>query len=290
VAETLVDALSQQRWLDPAADATAKAVRASYEAGGPGGAALKNLLHGVSLGHPLHPVLTDIPIGAWTAALVLDACEASTGDAAYGRGADVAIATGLVGAAGAAITGLTDWSETDGAARRVGMIHGLLNVAATSLLATSYLLRRADSRPAARGFAAVGFAVATASAYLGGSLVYRDRIGVTHADDSAPDDYVRVAASAEIPEGTMRQVDASGTAVLVVRQHGTLCVVGQHCTHLGGPLSEGELKDGSVVCPWHGSEFDLRNGRVVNGPATHPLPCYDVRERDGSIEVGPMRA
>src|SRR3954468_2172991 len=123
--------IADQPALDGLAIPLRDAVRGAYEAAGPVGESAKNAMHGVWLGHPLHPVFTDIPVGAWTAALVLDATEVSTGDDAYGRGADVAVATGLVGAVGAAVTGLTDWSETDGTARRVGLVHGLLNVAAT---------------------------------------------------------------------------------------------------------------------------------------------------------------
>ena len=72
---------------------------------------------------------------------------------------------------------------------------------------------------------------------------------------------------------------------LLVRQHGRVCALAHPCAHLGGPLSEGTLKDGSVVCPWHGSEFGLDDGHVINGPATQPQPVVCVRERDGGIEV-----
>src|SRR4051794_18844228 len=126
--------------IDRVAEPLSKAVRGAYEAGGPAGQQVKNALHGVWLGHPLHPVFTDIPIGAWTTALALDA--ASNGDRGMRRAATFAIGVGLVGAVGAAVSGLTDWSETDGQSRRVGLIHGLLNVAATTLFATSYAMRR----------------------------------------------------------------------------------------------------------------------------------------------------
>src|SRR5262245_45885271 len=127
------------RTLDtPAIDQIAKplhdAVQDTYEAAGPVGTDLKNALHGVWLGHPLHPVFTDVPIGAWTTALAMDA--ASNGDAGMRRAATFAMGVGLAGAVGAAVTGLTDWSETDGQSRRAGLIHGLLNISATALLAT----------------------------------------------------------------------------------------------------------------------------------------------------------
>ena len=73
--------------------------------------------------------------------------------------------------------------------------------------------------------------------------------------------------------------------VLLVRQHGNLCALNHRCSHMGGPLSEGTLKDGSVVCPWHNSEFSLDDGHVINGPAVVNQPVLDVRERDNQIEV-----
>jgi nitrite reductase/ring-hydroxylating ferredoxin subunit len=125
------------------------------------------------------------------------------------------------------------------------------------------------------------------AAYLGGDLVYGERIGVTHAVTDEPEGWRQVIASSALVEGTMQRVKSGDTDVLLVRQHGRVCALAHACAHLGGPLSEGELKDGTVVCPWHGSEFRLDDGTVVNGPSTHPQPCFHVRERAGQIEIAP---
>jgi nitrite reductase/ring-hydroxylating ferredoxin subunit/uncharacterized membrane protein len=269
--------------LDRVAEPLSKAVRGAYDAAGPVGREAKNALHGVWLGHPLHPVFTDLPLGAWTTALALDA--AAGDDPGMRRAATFAIGVGLAGAAGAAVTGLTDWSETDGQSRRNGLVHGLLNVTATTLFAAAFALRRKDSHDGGRTCAWAGYAIALGAAYLGGDLVYGRRIGVTHADADLPDEFTPVVDSSALADDTMIRARAGSTDVLLVRQHGRVCALVHSCSHLGGPLSEGTLKDGSVVCPWHGSEFALDDGRVLNGPATNSQPRLAVRERAGRIEV-----
>lgn len=287
MAQTNLEAIAEQPWLDTVGKPLSEGVRQAFSSTGPVGRAAKNALHGVWLGHPLHPVFTDVPIGAWTTALALDAREASTGDEAFGRAADFALGVGLVGAVGAAITGLNDWSETEGRSRRLGLLHGLLNITATACVATSYILRRNGSRPAGRAAAVVGYGVALGAAYLGGNLVYQERIGVTHAAIAEPEAFTPVLDSAALPDNSMRKAVVEDASFLVVRQQQRVCALAHPCAHLGGPLSEGTLKDGSVVCPWHGSEFALEDGRVLNGPATEPQPCFAVRENAGRIEVGP---
>jgi nitrite reductase/ring-hydroxylating ferredoxin subunit/uncharacterized membrane protein len=269
--------------IDRVAEPLSKAVRGAYDAAGPVGQQAKDALHGVWLGHPLHPVFTDVPLGAWTTALALDA--AANGDRGMRRAATFAMGVGLAGAVGAAVTGLTDWSETDGKSRRGGLIHGLLNIAATTLFAAAFAQRRKDSHDGGRTCAWTGYAVALGAAYLGGDLVYGQRIGVTHADVEAPNEFTPVIDSASLAENTMVCARAGNADVLLVRQHGRVYGLAHSCAHLGGPLSEGTLKDGSVVCPWHGSEFALEDGQVLNGPATHSQPCLAVRERDGRVEV-----
>ena len=285
MANTALARIVTQPGLDEIAKPLSEAVIAAFRNAGPVGYALKNALHGVWLHHPLHPVLTDIPIGAWSTTVALDAKAATSGDASYRRAADFALAFGLVGAVGSAVTGLTDWSETDGRAKRVGLLHGLLNATATVLMVTAYMLRTREERRAGEVCTLAGIGVAMGAAYLGGDLVYGERIGVTHAVTDEPDEFTPVLASGALAEGTMQRVKSGDTDLLLVRQHGRVCALVHACAHLGGPLSEGELKEGSVVCPWHGSEFRLDDGSVVNGPSTHPQPCFVVRERDGQIEV-----
>ncbi|MGH7313121.1 MAG: DUF2231 domain-containing protein, partial [Candidatus Rokuibacteriota bacterium] len=171
VGEAALEAIERQGWLDPVGDRLQEAVARLYQAGGETGRGIRDVLHGTWLGHPLHPVLTDVPLGAWTAALVLDAMDSGRGRG-FSRAADASIGVGLAGAVGAAVTGLTDWHHTSGGARRAGLVHGLLNTTATALYAGSLLLRRRGSRAAGQGLSGAGFLVAIAAAYLGGHLVY----------------------------------------------------------------------------------------------------------------------
>ncbi len=269
--------------LDRIAEPLSSAVRNAYAAAGPAGQKAKNLAHGVWLGHPLHPVFTDVPVGAWTTALALDL--AANGEPAMRRAARFAIGVGLFGAVGSAITGLTDWSETSGRSRRTGLVHGLLNIAATALFTASWFERGNGSKSGGRLTAWAGYAIAAGSAYLGGDLVYGQRIGVTHASIEEPETFTAVAQSNDVPDGSMKRARKDDVDVLLARQRGRVCALAHPCAHLGGPLSEGTLKEGSVVCPWHGSEFALDDGRVLNGPATQAQPTFDVREQAGAIEV-----
>ena len=154
-------------------------------------------------------------------------------------------------------------------------------------MAAAYVLRRREERRTGEVVMLAGIGVAMASAYLGGDLVFGERIGVTHATVEEPEDFTPALASSALAEGTMQRVKVNDSDLMLVRQHGRVCALAHSCAHLGGPLSEGTLKDGTVVCPWHGSEFRLDDGEVVNGPSTHPQPCFAVRERNGQIEVGP---
>ena len=286
--ETIIDVIAHQEWLGTAGDAIQPAVIQAFEAGGATGQKIKNFLHGTWLGHPLHPMITDVPIGAWTAAAVLDGLELC-GQRKFAPGADAAVAIGLVGALGSAVTGLTDWTGLTKKKRKIGLMHGLLNLSATALYATSYMLRqRRDSRGTAIGLSMVGYGVVSASAYLGGHLVYAKQVGVDHTATSAeyPKEFVAVLPDTELAENTMRRVEAGEVAVLLARKNGEIFAIAHTCSHLGGPLSEGALlPDCSVRCPWHGSVFSLEDGRVLAGPATEPQPKFDVRVSNGQIEV-----
>jgi nitrite reductase/ring-hydroxylating ferredoxin subunit/uncharacterized membrane protein len=286
MAETLAQVIDRQDSLDTASDALQPAVTDLFKAGGETGQAVKNFLHGTWLGHPLHPVLTDIPVGAWTTALALDAMEAVSGREEFGSAADAAIAVGLVGALGAAATGITDWSDTEGRGRKVGLVHGLLNATATTLYATSLVMRRGKARRAGMGLSMLGFLVSGAAAYLGGHLVFEEKIGVDHTSSQPlPNEFTPVMADTELPENQLTRVEVRGVPVLLVRRGRQIFALAETCSHLGGPLAEGELVDNTVRCPWHGSRFSLDNGSVVDGPATHPQPCLDARVREGQIEV-----
>jgi nitrite reductase/ring-hydroxylating ferredoxin subunit/uncharacterized membrane protein len=288
--DTAIQVIARQHWLESLADQLQASLHDGFAAAGPPGQHVANALHGVWLGHPLHPVLTDVPLGSWTAAAVLDACEAVSGHGAFGRGADVTIGIGIIGALGSVVTGLTDWRHTDGEARRIGLTHGLLNLGALALYTTSFFLRRRQARTAGRGVALLGYLMANAAAYLGGHLVYGEQVGVDHtAAQQLPQGFVPVLREAELPEAALRRVTADGMPVLLCRRGARIYAIAETCAHLGGPLAEGALDGLSVTCPWHGSRFALEDGRVLDGPSTFPQPCFETRVRQGQIEVRAAR-
>lgn len=260
--------------------------KALYAGGNPVAQKTRNFLNGTWLGVPLHVVLKDVPIGAWTVAMVFDALEMINSRHEFAVAADTSVAIGLAGAAGAAITGLADWSDVDPPARRSGLIHGLLNVGATALFVTSLILRKKKARDQGRGFGALGFALMSYASHLGGKLVFDHRVGVDRtAGQTFPENFTAVLPESNLAENTPTRAMYQGTPILLVRRGERLFAMAETCSHFSGPLSEGKLDGDTIECPYHSSRFSLVDGRVLNGPAVHPQPCLEARIRNGQIEV-----
>lgn len=264
---------SLDRLARPLAKAAAKATKPTP---------VKNALSGTWLGHPLHPMLTDVPIGTWTAAAVLDV----VGGRACAGAARRMVGLGVLAAAPTAAAGWSDWSDTYGPDQRVGVAHALGNLAAVLLQSVSYLARRRGHRRFGITLSAAGLGTMGAAAYLGGHLSFVRGIGVNHTAFEEPvEDWVDVAAFAELAPGKPVRVVAGGVPVVLVRRDDEVRALSATCVHAGGPLDEGELLDDCLRCPWHGSIFRLRDGTVVRGPATTPQPSWEVRLDDGRVHV-----
>lgn len=286
-ADQAVHAVEGQRWLDQPGYRLERAMAMGFNLLGAHGRRLQNLLHGTWLGHPIHPALTDIPMGAWTAALILDGADVlNPRSRGVAQAADIAVGIGIVGGLGAAVTGATDWQYTHDTARRVGLTHGVLNASALGLYLVSWRDRRRGRHARGRGTGLLGYLLASTAGFLGGDLVFRHRVGVDRSETSLePREFVPVMIAAELASDEPRRVNHQGVTVVLVRRGPHVYAVGEQCSHLAAPMSEGWLYRGDLVCPWHGSCFDLESGAPVNGPATAPLACYETRIRDGHIEI-----
>ena len=244
--------------------------------------AVRNLLSGTNLGHPAHPMLTDLPIGAWSMSAVLDIF----GGAGAEQAADLLVGAGILSAVPTAATGLNDWSDTIGGERRIGAVHATANVAALSLYVASLIARRSGGRGAGKILGLAGFGVMVVGAYLGGHLSFAKGVNVNHTFlEHRSHEWTTVLAEAELAEGELRRVSVGEASVLLVRDDGQIHALANTCSHAGGPLDEGELADGCVICPWHASTFRLTDGHIVRGPASVPQPAYQTRVRNGKIEV-----
>jgi nitrite reductase/ring-hydroxylating ferredoxin subunit/uncharacterized membrane protein len=248
---------------------------------------IKDMLNGTWLGHAVHPMLTDIPLGAWTGTALLDVAALAGENKGIEDSADLTLVLGLLGAGGAAVTGVTDWSDLDGTDRRVGMMHGLLNGSITVMYLVSLIMRRTGRRRAGVALSTLGYLASLFSAYLGGEMVFAKGVGVNHgAWEGGSDDYVSVMPTNDLQAGKLTRVDVDGIPAVLLKQGKAIYAIAATCSHLGGPLDEGSIQEGNVVqCPWHGSCFRMTDGSVVNGPAVYAQPTFSVRVRNGNIEL-----
>jgi nitrite reductase/ring-hydroxylating ferredoxin subunit/uncharacterized membrane protein/hemerythrin superfamily protein len=252
-----------------------------------------NALHGTWYGHPLHPMLVTLPIGAWTLAFGLDLL-AMLGFRSRNmeHSADVALKVGAAGAAAAAAAGIADWQHTNGRDRRIGTFHALVNSTSLALHLVSIALRGRGDIRGGRLASAAGWACLFVGGYLGGHMVYRRQIGVDHADRSPePRDFQAVFPVAKLEEDRPRRVEVQdentrqNIGVVLVRHKGRVRAMGARCSHMGGPLDQGWVLKDALVCPWHGSSYDLESGWPTSGPSTCPQPRYQVRIRNGMVEI-----
>ena len=278
--------VEEQTWLDKLAAPFQGWLLKLFGQPGQPNRRVKDVLNGTWFGHPVHPALTDIPIGAWSGTLLLDMAWLGSEDEGLARGADLTLLLGLAGATGAAVTGVTDWSDLDGTDRRVGMMHGLLNGGVLLTNIVSLFLRLSGRRRAGVYWSTAGYLVASFSAYLGGELAFAKGIGVNHvAWEGGSDEYVAVMDVKDLQAGKLTRVDAAGIPAVLLKQGDTIYAIGATCTHMAGPLDEGSCQNGIVTCPWHGSGFRMDDGSVVNGPAVYAAPTFAVRIHNGKIEL-----
>jgi nitrite reductase/ring-hydroxylating ferredoxin subunit/uncharacterized membrane protein len=278
-ANSAIDALESVEALDGVALKLAGALSNAVPAGVP-----RDALAGTWLGHPLHPVLTDVVIGTFLSATLLDLL----GGRDTGRASERLIAVGLVTAAPTVASGLSDWAMTvygDRRTRPVGLVHASANLTASALYAASLAARRRGGLGRARLLSLAGSAALSAGGLLGGHLSFTRGVGVNEtAFDEGPRDWTTVDAG-ELEDGKPTSGMAGDTPVLLIRHDGHLHALHDRCSHRGCLLSAGQVEGESVTCPCHGSRFSLRDGSIERGPATARQPVFETRESDGRVEV-----
>ena len=276
----VVDSIESLAVLDKPGKIFGKGVRGLFGRG-----TVKDALSGTWLGHALHPLLTDVVVGSFLSATMLDVL----GGDDDGRASERLIAVGIAAYGPTAATGFNDWADSepvDPAVRRVGLVHAWINLTALGLYSASLAARRKGARGRGKLLAAAGAGVLGGAAYLGGHLSFAQGVGPNQtAYDPGPEDWTPAVEASELPNGEMTSVVVGETPVLLLRHGDHFHAIHDRCSHRGCSLADGELEKETVTCPCHGSKFSLRDGSVLQGPATVAQPAYDVRESGGKIEI-----
>ena len=271
---------AQSRWSKPLGDFNHRWLGAIFHPIRP----IQNFLHGSWLGHPVHAVVTDVPIGAMTVSIIADVLGQPVV-------ADASLVVGVLAMIASAVTGAADYAEVDGTARNRATVHSVVMVVSLVLYVISLLIR--SGSPADRlvpiVIALVAYLLLALGAAIGGDLVYLIGTHVNrHAWRGAGTKWIKLELGdlTDIPEGGPTKLKAGINELAVVREGDRILAVHAQCAHAGGPLAEGSLVGDAIECPWHGSRFRLANGHNVRGPAMYDQPAYDVRRAEaGGWEV-----
>ena len=274
--------LEQAQALDGVSDRLQSAVSAAVRP-----QALRDLLHGTLTGHAVHPVLVQVPVGAFISAAVLDLMQGTH------RASTTLIAVGTAGVAPAALAGWVDWSQMTKDRRRVGLAHAAANLVATGLYAASLVSRLRGRHTQGKALSYAGLSVAGMGAYLGGHLAYALAGGTNQAAPEIiriPEEWTSVGTLDSLTEGKPEVRTVGDVPVLMYRTGSQVSAMIERCGHATAPLGEGSVEgsgtDACVVCPWHGSTFRLVDGKAIHGPASSDQPMLRVRVNTaGLVEV-----
>ena len=246
---------------------------------------LRSFFHGTWLGHPLHPLLTDVPIGGLTIALMLDLLGIYDG-------ANWATLLGFGGLILAAIAGFVDLDETDGKARQYGGVHASLMLVAMAFYLFSLAVRFGYTPGTpyhATLTAALGYLFIVMGAYIGADLVFTlGNMVDRHAWRSGGTNWAALDV-AEVPERQPTKAKAGAQTLVLVRVGEKISALHDVCAHAGCSLSEGKIVGDTIQCPCHGSRFKIESGSVVVGPATYDQPAFEVRRAEGKLEARRIR-
>ncbi len=283
-AHALSERIGSLAGLDRPASAIAGKIRDILPPG-----ALKDALSGSWLGHALHPLLTDVPVGTWTSATILDLVGGEASRPAARR----LIATGLLAAGPTAWTGWSDWADSepdDDAVRRIGLVHAIANGTAAGLYGASLLARRRGAHGAGVLLGLAGAGAVGAGGWLGGDLAFARGIGVDQtAFENGPEDWTPALDASMLVADRPTAATVGDVEVLLVRRNGTIHALADRCSHRGGALHEGELRGDCIECPLHGARYRLADGSLARGPSAYPQPVFDARERNGRVEIRAAR-
>jgi nitrite reductase/ring-hydroxylating ferredoxin subunit len=285
--------IGRQKWLDRPSYRFEHMLSYTFNALGGARDRVTNALNGVWLGHPVHPPLASSTSGAIGTTVGLDALSLLPGrseseliDAS--RFASRALGLGILANLGSAVTGVADWQHTHEQPRRIGLVHGVLNGLATGLYMTSWLDRRGGRHRRGIAISTIGYGITVGASYLGGALVFGSGIGIDQSGERLrAADWTPVLPVESLQNGKPQRVEVDGVGLVLCRtgNNGEISAFGEYCPHLAAPMTDGWVERGRVVCPWHGSRFDVCSGEVLRGPSAAPLPCYQTRISDGMIEL-----
>jgi nitrite reductase/ring-hydroxylating ferredoxin subunit/uncharacterized membrane protein len=272
----LMDA--QTPWTRPLGDAAHRFLHWLFHLMPP----VRDFLNGRWLGHPIHPALTDLPIGILLLVIVFDVLGEPVA-------ALFALAFGILTMLAAAVAGFADYADTDGRARQRATLHSVLMIVALLGYLLSFFFRTGTGEPSPEAFwsSIIGFLLLTAGAFVGGDVTYAlGNMVSRHAWRGAGAKWIALEPAeldglGQIPEGRPIKAKLGINQLVLVRQGERILALHDTCAHAGGPLNEGRLVDGQIECPWHASRYRMESGQVTQGPSVYDQPAYEVRAREG---------
>jgi nitrite reductase/ring-hydroxylating ferredoxin subunit/uncharacterized membrane protein len=281
----LPHALSERIGAIDALDAPAKAIAKQIRNLLPDGGGVKDVLSGTWIGHTLHPLLTDVPIGTWTSATLLDLF----GGRASRPAAQRLIGVGLAAAGPTAWSGWSDWADTEpdsDQVRRIGIVHAIANGSAAALYGASFAARRRGAHTTGVLLGLAGAGAMGAGGWLGGDLAFARGVGVNETVFvEAPADWTPALDASMLVENRPAHAIVGDLEVVIVKRNGSIHALADRCAHRGGMLHEGELDGDCIACPLHGTRFRLADGAIERGPSAYPQPVYEARVNDGRVEI-----